>query len=77
MSNAKDPEGSRFALVSVISSEDALICIQNLDGFELHGRIIHVDKVLIQFLLLHNLQFIHFRKVSLILFPFKHPVWVH
>lgn len=46
MSNAKDPEGSRFALVSVMSSEDATICIKNLDGFALNGHIMHVEKVL-------------------------------
>ncbi|XP_021961076.1 scaffold attachment factor B1 isoform X2 [Folsomia candida] len=44
MSNAKDPEGSRFALVSVMSSEDATICIKNLDGFALNGHIMHVEK---------------------------------
>jgi RNA recognition motif-containing protein len=45
MSNAKDPEASRFALVAVFSSEDVTNCIAKLDGFELHGRIIHVEKV--------------------------------
>jgi hypothetical protein len=45
MSNAKDPEGSRFALVAVMSSEDASNCIKNLHGFDLHGHIIHVDQV--------------------------------
>jgi len=58
MLSAKDPGASRFALVAVLASEDVETCIQKLDGYELHGRIIHVQKVLhfMAFTLKHKLH---------------------
>lgn len=45
MTNPKDPDGSRFALVVVGSSEEMSACIAEFDKCELQGRIIHVEKV--------------------------------